>query len=164
MFKTSTFIMRMVLLLMLFQFFAPCFFSLVAQNAPNTRDTYYHIQHTFIVAPLLLKEKDEKELDKTSFTSNQTPLLDLTIHGSNLKATHSCNSNYVSSDVFYDSHPALFTSYCTFLIWNFNFFLRLLFCNTIAGSFLVLENRTSIQFSNSLLPHWHGDPANSRKF
>ncbi len=114
--KTSALIMRIVLLLMLFQFFAPCFFSVVAHEAPNTRDTNYDIQHSSIVAPLLLKEKDEKELDKTSFTSNQTPLLDLTIHGSNLEATHSCNSSYVSSDVFYDSHPALFTSYCTFLI------------------------------------------------
>lgn len=112
----KTLIMRIALLLMLFQCFGPCFFSVVAQEAPNTNDTNYHVQHSSIVAPLLLKENDEKELDKTPFTSRQTPLLDLTVHGLNLEATHSGNSNYVSSDVFYDSHPALFTSYCTFLI------------------------------------------------
>ena len=114
--KMSKLIMRIVLILMLFQFFAPSFFPMVPQAARNTGETSYHMQHNSLVAPLLLKEKDEKELEENSYTSNQTPILDFTVHSSNLRATHSCKSNYVSSDVLYDSHPSLLTSYCTYLI------------------------------------------------
>lgn len=114
--KMSTLMMRIAFLLMLFQFFAPSFFPISAQDAANTRETNYHTQHNSIVTPLLLKEKDEKEHEENSYTRNQALILDFTIHSLNLKATHSCGSNYVPSDVFYDSHPALFTSNCTFLI------------------------------------------------
>jgi hypothetical protein len=114
--KISTLMMRIALLLMLFQFLAPSFFPIVAQDSPNTRETNYHTQHNSIVTPLLLKEKDEKELEENSYARNQTLILDFTIHSLNLKATHSRTSNYVPSDVLYDSHPALFASYCTFLI------------------------------------------------
>lgn len=114
--KMSKLMMRIALLFMLFQFFAPSVFSVVTQGPPNTRETNYHTRHNSIVAPLFIKEKDENELEENSYTRNQTPILDFAIHSLNLKATHSCVSNYVPSDVLYDSHPALFASYCTFLI------------------------------------------------
>lgn len=109
-------IMRIALLLMLFQFFAPSFFPLIVREVSSSKGTNYHVQHNSIVAPLLLKEKEEKEHEENVFTPSQTPLLDFTDHSTNLTATHTGKSNYLHSELLYDLHPALFTCYCTFLI------------------------------------------------
>jgi len=114
--KTSKQIMRVALLLMLFQFFAPTFLPIVAQEVANGRETTIHVQHNSIPTPILLKEKDEKELEENSFTSSHIPLLDLTIHSLNLEASHSGKVNYFHSEILYNSHPQLFTFHCTFVI------------------------------------------------
>ena len=114
--RISKYIMRIALLLMLFQFFAPAFFPLVVQPGSNTKTTSIHVRHSSVVAPLLLKEKDEKEHDDFSTISNLAPLLDLTAHSINLTATHKGGPNYFHQDLWYDLAPALFTQLCTFLI------------------------------------------------
>jgi hypothetical protein len=114
--RISRHIMRVALLLMLFQFFAPSFFPFVVQGIPNIKETNYHVQHNSIVAPLLLKEKDEKEKEETTAVSSLTPILDFTDHSLNLTATHARNQNYFHTDQGYDLHPALFKRHCTFLI------------------------------------------------
>ena len=116
--RISKYIMRIALLLMLFQFFAPAFFPLVVQAASNNKTTTIHVRHSSVVAPLLLKEKDEKERDDFATVSNLAPLLDLTAHSINLSASHKGGPNYIHQDLRYDLTPALFTRFCTFLIWE----------------------------------------------
>jgi hypothetical protein len=114
--RISKQIMRLALLLMLFQFFAPAFLPLVVQQVPNTKITSIHVQHSALVAPLLLKEKDEKEHDDFASISNLAPLLDLTAHSINLTASHKGKHNYFHQDLWYDLAPAIFTRLRTFLI------------------------------------------------
>jgi hypothetical protein len=108
--------MRIALLLMLFQFFAPAFFPLVVQAGPNTKTTNIHVRHSSVVAPLLLKEKDEKEHDDFATVSNLAALLDLTAHSFNLTASHKGGFSYFHQGLWYHLAPALFTRLCTFLI------------------------------------------------
>ena len=100
----------------LFQFFAPAFLPLVVQQVPHAKATSIHVPHASIVAPLLLKEKDEKEHDGFASISNLAPLLDLTAHSINLTASHQGKPNYFHHDLWFDLAPALFTRLCTFLI------------------------------------------------
>jgi len=108
--------MRLALLTMLCQFFAPVFFPLGVQEVNNPRESHYHVQHTSIVAPLLLKEKDEKENEEQLHSPGQTALLDFTDHSSNLTATHTGKSNYLHSELRYQLSPALFTRHRALLI------------------------------------------------
>jgi ABC-type Zn2+ transport system substrate-binding protein/surface adhesin len=101
---------------MLFQFFAPAFLPLVVQQVPHTKTTSIHVQHSSVVAPLLLKEKDEREHDDFASISNLAPLLDLTAHSINLTASHKGKHNYFHQDLWYDLAPAIFTRLCKFLI------------------------------------------------
>jgi hypothetical protein len=114
--RISKQIMKVALLLMLFQFFAPAFLPLVVQQVPHSKTTSIDVQHSSIVAPLLLKEKDEREHDGFASISNLAPLLDLTAHSINLSASHQEKPNYFHHDLWYDLAPALFTRLCTFLI------------------------------------------------
>lgn len=108
--------MRVVLLLMLFQFFTPPFFTLVAPEISKVNTAAYHVQQNSMVAPLLLKENDEKENKEFSSISTLAPLLDFTIHTLNLAATHKKKYAYLSNDQRYDLQPSRFTLHCTFLI------------------------------------------------
>jgi hypothetical protein len=108
--------MIVALTLVLFQFLAPAFFPLVVQEIPQSDTKYYHIQHSSIVAPLLLKEKDERELEEVVSIPSLSALLDLTIHSFNLTATHTGKNTYITDEQHYNPQPALFTRYCTFLI------------------------------------------------
>ncbi len=74
----------------------------------------FTFQHSSIVAPLLLKEKDEKEHDDFASISDLAPLLDLTAHSINLKASHKGKPNYFHQDLWYDLAPALFTRFVRF--------------------------------------------------
>ena len=114
--RTSKYIMRTALTLLLFQFFAPAFLPLVVQQVSHAKPTSIHVPHSSIVAPLLLKEKDEKEHDDFTSISALAPLLDLTAHSLNLKASHKGKPNYLRQDLWYDLAPALFSRLCTFLI------------------------------------------------
>ena len=108
--------MKIALVLMLFQFLAPAFLPIVLQGTSNRDKLVYHVQHSSIVAPLLLKEKDEKEHEEFFSISGLAPLLDLTVHSSNLTASHKGKYTYFSNEHRYDSGPTLFTINCSFLI------------------------------------------------
>jgi hypothetical protein len=110
--------MRIALLLLLFQFFAPSFFPVMVRETANTKaSSYFQVPHSSIIAPFLLKENDEKEYEETSSASHVALIIiDFTDHSTNLIASHKRKSNYVYTDKWYDSQPALFTRHCTFLI------------------------------------------------
>ena len=114
--RISKQIMRVALLLMLFQFFAPSFLPLIVQEISHKHEATLHVQHSSIVAPLLLKEKDEKNHEEHLTVTNVAAILDLTVHSLNLKATHKGNQKYLHQDLRYNLLPALFTRLHTFLI------------------------------------------------
>jgi len=105
----------MALLLMLFQFLSPAFIPLIVQATPTNKAITYNVQHSSIVAPMLLKEKDEKEDCDFLPVSDSTPLLDLTSHSSNLTASHK-EKYSISFECHTFLQPPLSTLYCTFLI------------------------------------------------
>jgi hypothetical protein len=116
MFRTSKQIMRIAILLMLFQFISPAFIPSTALEVSNERITTVHVQHSSIVAPMFLKENEEKENSEFLSVSESAPLLlDLTIHGLNLTASH---RNKYSTFPHLASSPELplFTLFCSFLI------------------------------------------------
>ena len=106
----------MALLLMLFQIFAPSFFPLIVQQTSHKDEVNVHVQHSSIVAPLLLKEKDEKSHEEHLNVSNLAAILDLTVHSINLTATHTRKQNYFHQDLRYNLQPSLFARLCSFLI------------------------------------------------
>ena len=114
--RISKQIMRMALLLMLFQIFAPSFFPLIVQQTSHKNEVNVHVQHSSIVAPLLLKEKDEKSHEEHLNVSNLAAILDLTVHSINLTATHTRKQNYFHQDLRYNLQPSLFARLCSFLI------------------------------------------------
>src|SRR3990170_1059047 len=117
--RASKEMMKIALLLMLFQFLAPAFLPIALQGTSKLDKLVYHVQHNSIVAPLLLKEKeekDEKEHEEFFSISGLAPLLDLTAHSSNLTASHKGKGTYFSNEHRYDSGPSLFTINCSFLI------------------------------------------------
>ena len=61
---------------------------LVVQEIPTGKATAFHVQHSSIVAPMLLKEKDEKEDSELFSVAESAPILDLTSHSFNLTAAH----------------------------------------------------------------------------
>lgn len=115
MLKLSRHIVRMAIVVMLFQFVCPAFISIVVQQIPSSRETCFSVQHTSIVAPMLLKEKDEQESSEFVVETNCAPLLDLLSHSSNLTATH--QDKYSESREEHPlAQPPLFTMFCSFLI------------------------------------------------
>jgi len=116
MFRTSKQIVRMALLLMLFQFLSPAFIPLVVQDTPAEKATSYQVHHnSSVVAPMFLKEKDEKEFDEFFSVSDSTPLLDLTSHSFNLTASHEDKSSIFLEERSF-LQPPRFTLFCTLLI------------------------------------------------
>jgi hypothetical protein len=114
--RISQRIMVVALMLVLFQFFGPAFLPQLPQESRQANTSYLRIQHSSIIAPLLLKEKDERELEEVVSIPTLSAVLDLTVHGFNLTASHTGKNTYFSDDQLYDPQPALFTRYCTFLI------------------------------------------------
>jgi len=113
--RISKQIVRVALILLLFQFLAPAFLPMVVQEIPADRETAFHPQHNSIVVPLLLKENDEKEHDDVFTSEGMPPLLDLAAHGVNLIASYQNKLTIVSAPDSYPQRP-LFTLFCTFLI------------------------------------------------
>lgn len=113
--RISKQIVRVALILLLFQFLAPAFRPMVIQEIPANRESAFHAHHNSLVVPQLLKENDEKEHDDVSASEGMLPLLDLAAHSVNLIASHQNKLIIVSAP---DGHPwrPLFTLLCTFLI------------------------------------------------
>ena len=108
-------IVRLALFVMLFQFICPAFLPIVTQRDAVSKETSVSQQHTSIVIPLLLKEKDEKENAEFTSNSDPAPLLDLSSHSINLTAAHDIKHAEV-----YEEHgltrPPLFQMLCTLVI------------------------------------------------
>ena len=115
MFRISRQIVRLGLVLMVFQFLAPAFMPIVVQEMPSDKVTAYYQHHNSVVAPMLLKEKDEKEHEEIFSVTRSTPLLDLTSHSSNLAASHA-NKHQIVRDNYGLPQEPLFTLFCSFLI------------------------------------------------
>lgn len=114
MLRTARFIVRIAIALMLFQFLSPAFIPLIVQEIPTKRETAFHAQHSSIVAPTFLKEKDEKEDSEFSTTNERTPILDFTSHSFNLTASHNNNSDLTEELAF--TQPPRLELFCTLLI------------------------------------------------
>ena len=118
MFWRSNQIVRIALLLVLFQFLSPAFIPVIGQEIPADRTTSFHVQHSSIVVPLFLKEKEEKEEKEDGeffFVASSAPLLDLTSHTFNLSISHS-NKYSISSQPPGFAPPPLGPLFCTFII------------------------------------------------
>lgn len=115
MFRISRQIVRLGLILMVFQFLAPAFMPVVVQEMPSDKVIAFHAQHSSVIAPMLLKEKDEKEHEEFFTITSSTPLLDLTSHSFNLAASHASKQLIVQDDSGLPQEP-LFALFCTFLI------------------------------------------------
>jgi hypothetical protein len=114
---TRKHIMRFVLALIVFQFIAPIFVSVVAQGAELNRETSgYHSPHNSIIIPMLLKEKEETEARAETFDIDFVPLIDFKDHSFVLTELHATRfTPFVYRDR-YDDQPPLFTLYGAFLI------------------------------------------------
>jgi hypothetical protein len=114
MLRTSKYMVRMAIALMLFQFLSPAFIPLVVQEIPTERPTAFHAQHSSIVAPMFLKEKDEKEDSEFSTINEPAAILDFATHSLNLTVAHSKFSKTANEGAF--NQPQRFALFCTLLI------------------------------------------------
>ncbi|HMG88699.1 MAG TPA: hypothetical protein VK589_01530 [Chryseolinea sp.] len=115
MLRTSKYIVRIAIALLLFQFVSPAFIPLVVQGISTPKETAFHAQHSSIVAPTLLKEKDEKEDSKISTITEPAQILDFSSHSFNLTVSHS-NKYSKSAEEFAFTQPPRFALFCTLLI------------------------------------------------
>ena len=105
----------MALVVMLFQFLSPAFLPMIVQEIPTDKATEYHAQHTLIVVPTLLKEKDEKEDRDLNTLNESVVILDFTNQSFNLAVSHSPKHfKFAEEDAFIS--PLRFALFCTLLI------------------------------------------------
>jgi hypothetical protein len=118
MIKARIHIMRVVLVLTLFQFFAPVFFTVSAQGVdPAQEKCDYHPAHNSIVLPVLLKEKEETELRAgDAGDTDSIPLIDFSDHGFVLAELHASKFTPFVYSYRYNQRPPLFTLHSAFLI------------------------------------------------
>jgi len=110
--------MRIVLVLLLFQFIAPAFFSVVASDAePDNETTSYHLEHNAIVIPMVLREKEETEESwNLSVHIDLTPLIDFTDQCFVLTELHKTKFTPFAFRDRYDDKPPLFTLHGALII------------------------------------------------
>jgi hypothetical protein len=113
---TSRQLMRIATLLILFPFFAPFSLSQLVPDSTRSKETVYQVQYNVLETPDLLKEKDEKKLNANPTANAQVRLLDLTLHGINLQATHAIKIVYKHAKISYIVQPPLFKFFRLLLI------------------------------------------------
>jgi hypothetical protein len=110
-------IMRIVLVLILFQFTAPAFLSVNAQGTEPTQGTCgYHALHNSLVIPILLKEKEETESRCDDSFIDFVALIDFSDQRYVLREFHASRFTPFIYRSRYDYRPPLFTLYGAFLI------------------------------------------------
>ncbi len=114
MYRISKQVVRIALLIMLFQVLCPAFIQVVVPQTRASKTTTFSIRHTSVVAPMFLKEKEEKENSEEFSVSDSAPLLDLSRHSFNLTASHACARPIFSERSFTQS--PLSELLCTLLI------------------------------------------------
>ena len=115
MLRVPRYIIRLAIVLMLFQFLSPAFIPLIVQEIHTEKATAYYPQHTSVVAPIFLKEKEEKEESDLSTPKKLAAILDFTSHSFNLSVCHSNKYSKFAEELTFIPPPrcALF---CTLLI------------------------------------------------
>lgn len=109
-------VVRMVLLILLFQAVCPAFLNVSVHSESTSDVTIITAQHAVMVLPVLLKEKEETETVESFSDSDAAPcLLDLASHGLNLATAHN-NQDAGVYQAHEASHPRLFGMFCTLLI------------------------------------------------
>lgn len=99
---------------MLFQFVGPAFLSVTTQWDSVSNEKTIDIQHSSIVFPVLLKDKDETENNETTSHPAFAVLIDLSSHGVNLAAAYAGQHSRAFEKPG-EVHP-LFQIFCAFLI------------------------------------------------
>jgi len=109
--------MRIVLVLLVFQFFSPAFLPVAAALGSDNeqKPVTIHTEHSSIVLPLILKEKDENEHEEAITTFALTPLIDFTDHSLALTESHELKYNPALGQ-HYNHQPPLFSLFCAFII------------------------------------------------
>ena len=114
--RTSRYMVRMALALMLFQFLSPAFIPLIVQQIPTEKATAFHAQHSSIIAPTFLKEKDEKEDGDLDTPNEPAAILDFTSHSFNLAVCHSNKYSKFAEEEHVFIQPPRFALLCILLI------------------------------------------------
>ena len=114
--RTSRYMVRMALVLMLFQFLSPAFIPLTVQEIPSEKATAYHAHHSSIIAPTFLKEKDEKEDGDLDTPNESAAILDFTSHSFNLAVSHSNKYSKFSEEEHVFIQPPRLALFCILLI------------------------------------------------
>ena len=112
-------IMRIVLVALLFQFVSPVFLSVVTKGNNLCEESHgvtIHPQHSSIIAPQLLKEKDETESKLEELTINLVTLIDFTNQSSALTESHNTKIIPLVFSQRFDHQPPLFTLHRVFII------------------------------------------------
>jgi hypothetical protein len=111
-------IMRTVLVLLLFQFISPTFFSVVTLgSASEDVKTSFAPIHSSIIVPVFLKEKEEREHEETVDKSfDLIPVVDFFHHSLTHTASQSLILKGYNHQDKFGCQPPLFELYRTFLI------------------------------------------------
>lgn len=111
-------VMRFVLLLLVIQFFSPVFLTVVTPGSATVENNQpkLHAHHSSIVAPQLLKEKDETESKICEMAVDFTTLIDFKDHSFVLKELHTYKFTPSIFRERIDYRPPLFTLNSVFLI------------------------------------------------
>jgi len=111
-------VMRFVLLLLVIQFFSPVFLTVITPGSSTVESNQpkLHAHHCSIIAPLLLKEKDESESKICDTSVEFVALIDFKDHSSVLTALHTTKfTPFIFRDQI-EHRPPLFTLNRVFLI------------------------------------------------
>ena len=111
-------LMRIVLLLLLFQFLSPAFIPVTGQgfDPEGQQSLSLHLEHNAIPVPLILKEKEENEFEKNITSLVLTQLIDFTDHSQALTEFHELKANSTPFQGHHNHKLPLFTLFCTYII------------------------------------------------
>lgn len=109
-------VVRVALLILLFQAVCPVFLPATVRNERTFDHTVISAEHAVMVFPVLLKEKEEIENAESFSDSDASPcLLDLASHGLHLATAHN-HQGAGAYQAHEASRPKLFRMFCTLLI------------------------------------------------
>ena len=111
-------LMRIVLALLLFQFISPAFLPVAGQglDAVEKRSISLHAEHSSILLPLILREKEEDDHEGSDITFVLTQLIDFSDHNLALTELHELKYNSLNYAQWYNHQPPLFALFCTYII------------------------------------------------
>lgn len=118
--KTPLHALRLVLLALLIQLSSPVFFSVITTTGTPLSDhqgkATLHANHTSIIAPQLIKEKDESESESFNFYASLVALIDFTDHSFVLTEWHSYKITPLVFRNRFNHCPPFYTLFRAFLV------------------------------------------------